>query len=287
MVGRTLLAILCAALAGCAGAPAPVPASQPVLSPGALLRGAELSPPLQRPIAVAAQGAELYVVDAVLGLARVDPQARRVVPIVRRAFASGTRIAADADGSVYVLEPALRRLQRLARDGRVLTAYEIDATVGSLTDFILDAARGRVLALDALHRQLVAFHPLGRAFEVMPLRGMTSPTAIALGDGALYAADPRCACLARIAPDGRLLATFGHNGVRQPGRLAADRHGRVVIYDHGDRKLKVFRGERLAGEFDLLRLGVTEVSDLALAEGWLTIADAPGAQLRMFRMPAR
>lgn len=285
MVGRALLAILCAALAGCAGAPGPVPAPQPTLSPGPLLRGAELSPPLGHPIAVAAQGAQLYAVDAALGLVRVDAHARRVVVLVPPPFAPGTRLAAEADGSLYVLEPGARRLQRFAPDGRVLAAYALDPTVGSLTDLVLDPARGRVLALDALHRQLVAFRPLGRAFEIVPLRGVTAPAAIALGDGVLYAADPRCACLARIAPDGRLLATFGHNDVRQPARLAADRQGRVVVYDRGDRKLKVFRGERLAGEFDLLRLGVTEVSDLALTEGWLYIADAPGAQLRMFRMP--
>lgn len=284
MVRRAFIALLALAAVACAGVARQEGVPRAALAPGPVLRGAELSPPLFNPVAVAAHSGELYILDAALGLARVDTHARRTFPVVRRAFAPGARLAAAADGTVYVLEPPLRRVSQFGRDGRPLAGYVVDATVGSLTDLVLDAPRGRVLAVDGLQRQLVAFHPLGRAFELLPLRPASAPVAIALGADALYASDPRCACLARIAADGRVLGTFGHGFVRQPGRLAADRYGRILVLDHGDRRLKVFRGERLAEEIEFARLGVTEVSDLALADDWLYVADAPGGQLRLFRV---
>jgi len=290
MVGRALVPMLCAALGGCAGAGAPRPesAAPPALVPGPVLLGAALAPPLRSPLAVAARGGELYVLDAAAGVVRVDPHASRVTPILRRAFSPGAKLALDADGSFYVLEPASRRLQRFARDGRLLSSYGVDATVGSLTGFALDPERGRIVALDSLHRQLVVFRPVG-TFVNVPLRAeprhaISAVSAIALGAGAIYAADPRCACLARITPEGQVLGTFGHAAVRQPGQLAVDRYGRVLVFDHGDRRLKLFRGEQLAAQIDLLRLGVTEVSDFTLAEDWLYIVDAPGGQLRLFRL---
>ena len=246
--------------------------------------------PLRGPVAVAAHGPDVYVVDAGLGmLVRVDPVAGSLVQLAARAFPAGTRLAVDADASLYVLDPASRRIQRFARDGRLATTYSTDATVASLRDLALDPARGRVLAVDSLNRQLVALRPLGAAFELLPLRagpGVTFATldAIAVAPDTLYAIDASCACLARVAFDGRVLATFAHGRVLRPERIAADRAGRLFVYDRGDASIKVFRGDKLAETIELARFGLTEASDLAYAEGWLYVADAPGAQVRMLRV---
>lgn len=316
MVARALAARILAVAAcvllspGCetASRPASQKATAPrsALTAGPLIRGGTLSAgldpagmprrpggaftPLRAPVAVAAHGPDVYVVDAGLGmLARVDPLAGSLVQLVARPFPPGTRLAVDADASFYVLDPVSRRLQRFARDGRLVTGYSTDFTVASLRDLALDPARGRVLAVDSLNRQLVAFRPLGAAFELLPLRpgpGVTFATldAIAVAPDALYAIDASCACLARIAFDGRVAATFGHGRVLRPERIAADRAGRLFVYDRGDASLKLFRGDRLAETIELARFGLTEASDLAYAEGWLYVADAPGAQVRMLRV---
>jgi sugar lactone lactonase YvrE len=308
MVSRALAAAACAALLGCAGMPEPARegAAPSTLAPGPVIRGGMLSSgvdaggaprgplgaytPLRNPIAVAASGPDLYVVDAAAGaLLRIDPFTQAMVPFPGRPFHPGVRIAIDADQTLFVLDAVNRRVQRYGRDGRLLLATAIDAAIGSVGGLALDPARGRLLVADTLHGQLIAFRPLGRAFEILPVRAeprhaIGALGAIAVGTDAIYAGDPRCACLARIAFDGTVLATFGHERVRQPGRLVVDRHGRLIVADSGERRLKIFRGTELVEEIELARFGLSEATDLALDADWLYVADGPGAQVRMLRV---
>ena len=90
---------------------------------------------LRGPVAVAAMGPDVYVADAGLGLLlRVDQVANRLTPFGPRGVQPGTRLAADVDGSLYVLDPASRRIQRFARDGRLLQSFPTDPTIASLRD---------------------------------------------------------------------------------------------------------------------------------------------------------
>jgi hypothetical protein len=291
---RFIAFVLLVSVFGCETAPRE-PAAYSALVAGPVIRGGLAGPGapimmLRGPVAVAAAGADLYVADAGLGqLLRIDPIGNRITPLGARASAPGTRLAADADGSLYVLDPVNRRILRLARDGRAAQTFAADATVASLRDLALDPARGRLLGADALNRQLVAFRPLGASYELLPLRGeprhaVASFDALAVAPDALYAIDGRCACLARLSFDGQVLATFGHQRVVKPERLAADRYGRLFVADRGDRSIKVFHGEALEESIPFARLGLLEATDLAYADGWLYVADAPGSQVRMLRV---
>jgi hypothetical protein len=301
MVMRLAAFLLLLVMLGCETAPRQEPAAYSALVSGPVIRGGFLSDParvgatgpftqLRGPLAVAAMGPDVYIADSGLGmLLRVEPGADRLISLGKLALAPGTRLAADVDGSLYILDPPGRRVQRRARDGRPLQVYVTDVTVASLRDLALDFVRGRVLAADALNRQLVAFRPLGTSSELYPLYGepryaVTSLDAIAVAPDALYAIDGRCACLARLDFDGRVLETFGHERVRKPERLAVDRYGRLFVADRGDSSIKVFRGTALEETIPLARLGLLEATDLAYAEPWLYVADAPGVQVKMLRV---
>lgn len=285
--------LLIFSLLGCESVPES-PGPRSVLAPGQVIRGGFTGTggftTLRGPVAVAAAGQDLYIADAGLGqIFRAEPFGNRLTPLGVRASGPGMRLAAELDGSLYVLDPVSRRIQRLARDGRSVQTFAAAATVASLRDLALDSARGRLLAADALNRQLVAFRPLGVSFELLPVRGeprhqLNSLDAIAVAPDALYAIDARCACLARLAFDGRVLATFGHKHLSRPERLAADRDGRLFVSDRGSRTLKVFREGVLEETLPWARFGLTEITDLAYADGWLYVADAPGAQVAMLRV---
>src|SRR5262245_13106550 len=299
-----LVLVLAVLLVGCqSAAPSREPAGYSALVSGQVIRGGFLADQarpgatgqftqLRGPLAVAAMGPDVFIADSGLGmLLRVDPVANRLTPLGKLALAPGTRLAADIDGSLYVLDPLARRVERRARDGRALQVFVSDPTIASLRDLALDHVRGRLLAVDALNRQLVAFRPLGTSSELLPLYGepryqITSLDAIAVAPDALYAIDGRCPCLARLDFDGRVLETFGHERVRKPERLAADRHGRLFVADRGDSSIKVFRGTALEETIPFARLGLLEATDLAYAEPWLYVADAPGVQVRMLRVVA-
>ena len=297
MVSRFLTTLWIAALlalGGCESTPRE-PARYSTLTPGPLIRGGLLGmagpfTPLRGPVAVAAIGPDVYVADAGLGmLLRVDQVASRLTPFGPRGVQPGTRLAADVDGSLYVLDPGSRRLQRFARDGRLMQSFPTDPTIASLRDLALDPTRGRILAADALNRQVVAFRPLGTSSELLPIYGepryqVTSFDALAVAPDALYALDARCRCIARLAFDGRVLATFGHQRLVKPERIAADRYGRLFVADGGDRSIKAFRDGILEETIPNAGLGLLEASDLAYADGWLYVADAPGSQVRMLRV---
>lgn len=298
-----LLGIGALLVSGCESAPRE-PARYSALTPGPIIRGGMLGDaaarvgaagpftPLRGPVAVAAMGPDVYVADAGLGmLLRVDQAANRLTPIGPRGVQPGVRLAADVDGSLYMLDPAARRLQRFARDGRLMQSFPADPTIASLRDLALDRTRGRILAADALNRQLVAFRPLGTSFELLALHGepryqVASFDALAVAPDALYALDARCRCIARLALDGRVLTTFGHERLVKPERIAADRYGRLFVADGGDRSIKVFRGGMLEEAIPYAGLGLLEATDLAYADGWLYVADAPGSQVRMLRVQA-
>ena len=297
MVSRFLTTLWVAsflALGGCESTPrVPVPYSS--LTPGPVIRGGLLGvagpfTPLRGPVAVAAMGPDVYIADTGLGmLLRADQVANRLTPFGPRGVQPGTRLAAAVDGSLYVLEPAGRRLQRFARDGRLLQTLPVDPTIASLRDLALDPTRGRILGADALNRQLVAFRPLGTSSELLPLHGepryqITSFDALAVAPEALYALDARCRCIARLAFDGQVLATFGHERLVKPERIAADRYGRLFVADGGDRTIKAFRDGSLEETIPNASLGLLEATDLIHADGWLYVADAPGSQVRMLRV---
>lgn len=288
--------VLAAGAAGCESAAQKTaqPASASALAPGPVIRGGFSASgpftPLRGPVAVAAHGPDVYIADAGAGtLLRIDAFTGRLDPLAGTRAGPGVRLAADVDGTLYVLDPAARRIQRFGRDGRSLQAFMGDATVLSLRDLVLDPSHGRLIGVDSLARHLVAFRPLGVAYELIPLRAesrhmLNSLDAIAVAGDALYAIDARCACLAHIAFDGQVLATFGHGSLGQPERLAADRDGRLYVSDRGTRSIKVFRGGRLVEDVAFASLGLSEATDLAYADGWLYVADAAGAQVRMLRV---
>jgi hypothetical protein len=277
MVSRFLTTLWVAsflAFGGCESTPRE-PARYSSLTPGPVIRGGLLGTagpftPLRGPVAVAAMGPDVYVADAGLGmLLRADQVANRLTPFGPRGVQPGTRLAAAVDGSLYVLEPAGRRLQRFARDGRLLQTFPVDPTIASLRDLALDPARGRILGADALNRQLVAFRPLGTSSELLPLHG-----------------EPRyqVASFDALAFDGQVLATFGHERLVKPERIAADRYGRLFVADGGDRTIKAFRDGTLEETIPNASLGLLEATDLIHADGWLYVADAPGSQVRMLRV---
>lgn len=313
---RALLAAALAGpvLAGCAvqdgapGADARRPAPSPLLSPLLALSGARLAPaadragtplpragaaplvPFIQPTAAAALGNDLYVADGGAGkVFRLDLALEVMVAVESVPAVPGVRLAAGADFSLYVLDPTRRRVVRLGRDGRMLTAFADEQNLGRPVAFAVDEARGQVLVADALYRQLVAFHPLGGGNRVIPLRGderhrVMSIAAIALAREAIHISDPSCRCVAVASLDGTVSSTYGHQRIGQPGPIAADRHGRVFVADLFDASIKVFAAGRLIDDIPAAALGVREVRDLSVSESRLVVADGAGARVVVLRI---
>jgi hypothetical protein len=279
-----------------------------VLSPLLALPGARLVPATERtgaplpragpapmtpfvhPVAAATLGNDLYIADSGAGkVFRFDFTLNVMAAVQSAPAALGTRLAIGSDYSLYVLDQPRRRVLKLGRNGQLLATYADSVDLNRPTAVVVDDARGQVLVADALYHHLVAFHPLGGGAHVIPLRGdernrVMNITAMTMGRDAIHISDASCRCVAVVARDGSVRATYGHHEIGQPGAIAIDRHERVYVADVFDGSIKVFAAGRLIDAVPAAVLGVREVSDLSVRESRLVVTDGAGARVVVMRI---
>lgn len=245
-----------------------------------------------QPAAVAMAGNDFYIADSgARRLYRLDAALASMAVVQSAPVALGVRIAVGHDFSLYVLDPRARAVLRLSRDGRVLARYADSVNLSQPVAFAIDAARGDVLVADRLFNLLVEFHPLAGARQVIPLRGddrnrVMSVVAIALAGGTIQVSDALCRCVHVVDREGRVRESFGHGELDQPGAIAVDRHARTFVADAFRNSLKVFIAGRLVYEASAATLGVAQISDFAVDEDRLVVADGVGARVVVLRIAA-
>lgn len=243
-----------------------------------------------RPLALAARGGDLVILDSGAGTAyRYDAalnlmNALRGVPVH-----PGTQLALGADYSLYVLDQPGRRVLRMGRNGQILASYSDPVNLARPVDVAVDDARGLVIVADGAHHHLVVFHALGGAPTVITLRGaeqsrVQAVGAIAAGPDAIYVSDPLCRCIARVGYTGGVLGTFGRDAIGQPGALAVDRHQRVFVVDQFERALKIFEHARLIDTVPAQRFNMQQIDDVWIDDGVLYVADGLSARVEVLRI---
>lgn len=241
------------------------------------------------PTAVAAVGNDVYVVDSGRNAVyRYDLTLDAMVQLRGVPSMPGTQLHAMSDHSIYAIDPMSRRVLHFTRQGQLLQTLG-DENLGRPVDVTVDQARGLVLVADGLYNQIVVFHLLGRAsFPVIP-RGdgdkrLLSIGAIAAGGRGIYVTDPLCRCAGLVSPAGGFLTTFGHNLLKQPGAIAVDRYERVFVVDKFDNTVKVFLRGALIADLPAAAMGVRQINDIWINEGWIELADGQGARVEIGRI---
>ena len=283
-------------------------AAAQLLTPSLSLSGARLSPGidptgtpsvrsgvggLQRfihPAAVAGRGPDTYIADIGSGAVyRFDSRFDVMAALPGIRAQAGIQLHVGADLSLYVLDQPRRRVLHYARSGQLLGSFSDDLNLGRPVDVALDETRGRVLVADAMYNHLVAFHPLGRASYVIPLRSgagerVLAIAAMAISTEGIFLSDPLCACIARVSLDGAVLGSFGHHEVNQPGPIAVDREQRVFVIDTFDGSLKVFLRGELIHDLPAAELGLRKINDVWVNDGGIILSDGTGAGVKIMRL---
>lgn len=304
---RLLAALLAAPLAWALRPRTAVAQAPPLVRPWQVLAGARLAEridpagglwpdprgafvPFVHPTAVAARGPDIYVADSGANrVYRIDLALQAMAPLPGLGAQPGTRLVVAGDQSLYVLEPGTGRILRLRRDGSVLQTLSDPVATARYSDIALDETGARVYAYDALSRRLVAFHAAGRAAipiaSAIDAAGMWQGAAgLASSAGGVWLSDPGCRCVLRFDFSGSITARLGEGALRLPGPLAADRQGRVFAVDLFDQSLKVLDAGGLVASLSFPSLGVSAVTGMAMDDGFLYIADGPGARLVVLRL---
>lgn len=266
-------------IAGGLSAPAsPVPGQPPT---GTYLK-------LLQPMAVAANGPDLYVADiAQRLLLRFDTTNQSVSALRELPAMQGVRLKAGQDGSVYVLRPDRGTVERLARDGRRLASFASKYEILRPADVVIEPGRNRVWISDTAGG-VFAFHPSGRMSEPIAGRGdgfaddFGGATLLASGRDRVSGFEPDCRCIIQFDYDGAVIGRFGHGLLVNPVDIAIDTRGRTWIVDRGDRRLKVFEDDELIASVAAGQLGLTDITAISIDMYRAYISDGPGGRIGIF-----
>ena len=191
------------------------------------------------------------------------------------------------DHSLFILDAGTSTILHYTRGGRLLQTLSDPLNTARLTEFVVDESLGKIVASDQMNRRLVILHLSGQASRVLDSSDMgefTALGAIAAAGRTMYALDTRCSCIVALDEEGRVRERIGQGSLGQPRTLAIDRHGQIFVADAADRTLKVFfQGTQIAS-YGTQKLGVTDISALAIDAGTLYVADGPGARVISLRI---
>lgn len=248
--------------------------------------------PLVFPSALAVRGNDLYIADAGANrIYRYESDLQALIEVPKTTATTATRLQVAADLSLYILDPARSVIVRLARGGQILQTLNPTLATARFTEFVVDDSMGRIYASDQLNQQLFMLHPMGNAG--LPLTWPDSGEvrilgALAATQQTLYAIDTGTASIVALTREGRLLGRIGQGDLVQPRALVVDRYGRIYVSDGFDRTLKVFYEGMLIARFEPGKLGINEITAIALDRDLLYIADGPGAKVMVLRLePAK
>ncbi|HKK55681.1 NHL repeat-containing protein [Marinobacter sp.] len=283
-------------LAGCAGSgPATTAAGQAAcgwqLQPNRTIDGGWDGTnfiQFRRPVALAADINGIWFYDAGhRAVLRLEPFTDALATVLSARLSADTQLALDKFGQLYLADP---------RQGKIL---RFDETTGQ-TEVFADGIgfAPSLLALDNQGRVLVADDMAGRILALNSLGGREDIGGIIEGDRfsrigglatdgeRLWVSDP-VQRRVQAFTDGRLVAEISHPGLIQPGPLAVDQQGRVIVADTFNRQLFVFTPDTDARDAKPTTLSLGSLDGLTVGFGEVYVADGVAGRIHVLGVSAR
>lgn len=272
--------------------------SDPFAAPGMppRVRGASAYFGLVQPVQLATSAGEIFVADiARRSIVRIAIAAQSVSVFAPLPAGRAGGLYVDRWLSVYVGDPAGRRVVQYARDGRQQQVFQDPSGLLEPIDVVADEV-DRVYVADAVGTRVVVFDRAGHIIDIIGERvgrpkSFSAVSALAVGPQGLYLLDKLSRKVHVLQRDGIPLSSFGAQSLNLPGALAVDRAGRVFVADEFDNQVKVFEPDRPGGTVGAKLGGISGIARLADIwvddVGILYLADAASAMIAMYQVPSR
>jgi sugar lactone lactonase YvrE len=248
------------------------------------------------PVAVAAQGNDIYIVD---GAQKTILKYDRATQTIRKFISSPaidmtSQIYLDRALSIYLTDTRNAQVQQYDIDGRLVQTYQNASELPQPGSVVVDDGRGEIFIADRLTARILVFdrggliiRAIGADVKENALR-FQNIVALAMATNQLYVSDQLNKSVYALAPTGKLRYKFGNEELKQPGSVATDEFNRVYVADLADNTIKVYRGGELqttVGEpRDPAKLNFQLISDLWISDGFLYVADAASASVEILRV---
>lgn len=252
---------------------------------------------LIRPVAVAARGNFVYIVDAgQQRLFRYD-QALQTLQLLKdlSGVVSGevTDIYVGNDLSYYLADGGGARVMHFSRDGRLLLEIQDRVVLGRPAAISVDEESGYIYIADGFNDDVLIYNPAGQFVDSIGERGdgegrFRGITALARGPGGVYVGTRfGTARVQLMRPDGLYGSSFQLDTVTFPTAIAVDGDNRVFVSDYFDNTIKVYVDGKLVdtlggngsapGKF-------RRITDMWLDDGLLYVADSLNGRIQVLRV---
>ncbi len=254
-----------------------------------------------RPLALAVRDRVMYVADAGTDVIfRYNLDTRRMEKVGNaggRLVGDPGAISIEADYSFYITDPLGKQVLYFSPKGKLLKTFRDGPNISRPIAVAYDAERNQVLVADELYSHIVAFDKE----TAKPLYGMgdrgNGPgrfrviTDMVETSKALYVSDRVEYRMQVLDKSGQFIRSFGQDTLTFPQAVAVDEdNGYVFVADRADNRIKVYIDGKLVdvigrngpadGEFRL-------ISDMALSDGRLYVADSLNQRIQVFRVIPR
>lgn len=247
-----------------------------------------------RPVAVAARGNDVFVVDAgqdilfkynrIMGSLDVVMNLRGVLT----GEASDIYVAHDL--SFYIADPLGAQVVQFDRRGRLLQTFK--SGLNRPVAVSVDDASGRVFVADGVYDYILVFSSTGQLIGSMGARGSDSGqflniTAMTQGRDGFYIAARIGQRLQVLGEDGRYRYSLPQEGVIFPAAIAVDPDNRIFVGDFSDDTIKVYEEGRLVASVGQHGGGLGQfmrITDLWFDEGLLFVADSMNGRIQVMRV---
>lgn len=290
--GAPLVATLVRQVRG--GIVQPDPFARPVAPPRFPNQGSYFS--LVQPVQVAVSSGDIYVADVTrASIIRIGMAVDSASVFAPLSAGSVGGLFVDRWSSVYIAEPAQRRVVQYARDGRAMQVFQDPNALREPVDVVADEV-DRVYVADAGGARVVIFDRAGQVVGTIGERGsrpksFASVSALAAGPQGLYVLDKMLRKVHVFQRNGVSKFSFGDEVLGLPTALSVDRLGRVFVADAFDNQVKVFEPRRPGGAVGSTLSGIaraTRIADLWVDEtGLLYVADAVAGAIAAYQVSDR
>lgn len=249
-----------------------------------------------RPVAVAARGNDVFVIDAGQELLFKYDRTMRSLDVVMNLrgvlVGEASDIYVARDLSFYIADPMGSRVLQFDRRGRLVRTYSNAANLARPVAVSVEEASGRVLVADGVYDHILVFDSFGNLVASGGGRGSDAGqflniTAMASGVDGFYITARFGQRVQVLAEDGKYRYSMPQGDVTFPTAIAVDGDGRVYVSDFIDNAIKIYGEGRLMGRIGITGSGLGEfrhITDLWFDEGLIYVADSLNGRVQVLRV---